>query len=78
MLAALAFATTLGACGSSDPKTPVAPQSAVTELTLGATSLGQVVTDANGRTLYVFTKDMPGSMTSACTGDCLALWPPAL
>jgi predicted lipoprotein with Yx(FWY)xxD motif len=77
MLAALAFATTLGACGSSDPKTPVAPQSAVTELTLGATSLGQVVTDANGRTLYMFTKDMAGSMTSACTGDCLALWPPA-
>lgn len=77
MLAALASATMLGACGSSDPKTPVAPQSAVTELTLGATSLGQVVTDANGRTLYMFTKDMPGSMTSACTGDCLVLWPPA-
>lgn len=73
MLAALASATMLGACGSSDPKTPVAPQSAVTELTLGATSLGQVVTDANGRTLYMFTKDIPGAMTSACTGEWYVL-----
>lgn len=77
ILAALATVSLLGACGSSAPETPVAPQTEVTELKVGATSLGQVVTDANGRTLYMFTKDAQGAMTSACTGDCLATWPPA-
>lgn len=77
ILAALASASVLGACGSSEPETPVAPQSEVTELKVGATPLGQVVTDANGRTLYMSTKDAQGGMSSACTGACTTTWPPA-
>jgi predicted lipoprotein with Yx(FWY)xxD motif len=42
------------------------------------TSLGTVVTDGNGMTLYMFDKDTQGGTTSACTGQCLAAWPPAL
>jgi predicted lipoprotein with Yx(FWY)xxD motif len=76
ILAALASASLLGACGST-PETPVAPQAEVTEVKVGATSFGQIVTDANGRTLYMFTKDAQGAMTSACTGDCITKWPPA-
>ncbi len=68
----------VGACGSSSPVSPVAPQAEVTELKVAATGLGNVVTDANGRVLYLFTKDRQGAGTSACTGDCLAAWPPAL
>jgi predicted lipoprotein with Yx(FWY)xxD motif len=45
-------------------------------LTTSDSDLGKVVVDADGRTVYVFDKDMPGSGTSACTGDCLAKWPP--
>jgi predicted lipoprotein with Yx(FWY)xxD motif len=35
--------------------------------------LGQILTDGNGMTLYVFAKDAPG--VSNCTGGCLAAWP---
>jgi predicted lipoprotein with Yx(FWY)xxD motif len=31
------------------------------------------LTDADGRALYLFTNDTPG--TSSCTGDCLTAWP---
>jgi len=37
--------------------------------------LGTIVVDGDGRTVYVFDKDTPGSGTSACSGDCLAKWP---
>jgi predicted lipoprotein with Yx(FWY)xxD motif len=36
-------------------------------------ALGLYLTDASGMTLYVFTKDTPG--TGTCTGACLAKWP---
>ena len=42
------------------------------------TSLGEVYTDANGMTLYTFDKDEAGTDVSACTGDCIAKWPPFL
>lgn len=37
--------------------------------------LGAIVVAGNGRTVYVFDKDTPGSGTSACSGTCAALWP---
>lgn len=77
ILAGLAAAPLLGACGSSEPASPVAQQAQVTELKVASTALGEVVTDANGRVLYMFTKDTQGAGTSACTGDCLTAWPPA-
>ncbi|MDQ6716438.1 MAG: hypothetical protein M3Z83_10050, partial [Actinomycetota bacterium] len=40
------------------------------------TSLGDVVVDASGLTLYMFTKDTKDSGKSSCAGQCLALWPP--
>lgn len=39
-----------------------------------STPLGLYMTDTSGKTLYYFLKDMPGQ--SACTGACIALWPP--
>ena len=38
------------------------------------TSIGTVVTDASGRTVYAFTKDAGDA--SACTGSCAETWPP--
>lgn len=40
------------------------------------TSLGKVVTDSKGMTLYMFDKDKQGGPTSSCTGECLVAWPP--
>ena len=36
-------------------------------------SLGPILADQNGRTLYAFTNDKGG--TSSCTGQCIATWP---
>jgi predicted lipoprotein with Yx(FWY)xxD motif len=38
------------------------------------TSMGNVLADPNGMTLYTFDKDTPGK--SACIGECAAHWPP--
>jgi len=37
-------------------------------------TFGEILADASGRTLYMFTKDTEGE--SACYGDCAAAWPP--
>jgi len=34
--------------------------------------------DDQGRALYVYLLDSPGSNTSACTADCAVEWPPVL
>lgn len=38
------------------------------------TSLGRVLTDAHGMTLYTYDKDPSGK--SVCNGKCAGLWPP--
>jgi predicted lipoprotein with Yx(FWY)xxD motif len=37
-------------------------------------TLGPVLTDSHGVTLYIFTLDKPG--VSNCSGDCASVWPP--
>ncbi|GEM_PF-291054 len=40
------------------------------------TSTGTVLATSRGMTLYYYSKDKPGSGTSACTGSCASVWPP--
>lgn len=47
-----------------------------TVVKLHATSLGKVLVDARGRTLYLYTPDSKN--TSVCTGGCASAWPPLL
>jgi predicted lipoprotein with Yx(FWY)xxD motif len=56
--------------GSSAPTT--AP-SAVATVSATSTSLGTILVDGSGRTLYLFEKDQ--SDQSACAGACAAAWP---
>ncbi|MEJ0012179.1 MAG: hypothetical protein WDM94_06015 [Bauldia sp.] len=42
------------------------------------TTAGKVWVGEKGMTLYIFDKDTKGAMTSACTGKCIAAWPPFL
>ena len=46
---------------------------AASSVTTATSKLGKILTDAQGRTLYLFTKDSTGS--SSCTGTCLSVWP---
>ena len=39
-------------------------------------SLGKILVDTHGRTLYLFEKDEHGK--SACYGQCAKFWPPVL
>ena len=40
------------------------------------TSVGEVLTDANGMTLYIFDRDKAD--ISTCTGECAEYWRPAI
>lgn len=40
------------------------------------TSVGTILVDRKGRTVYVFMADKPG--VSNCSGQCLTYWPPVL
>ncbi|MDR2998716.1 MAG: hypothetical protein LBU78_11435 [Microbacterium sp.] len=55
-----------------------APAASGTALKVASTSLGDIVVDGNGMTAYMYDKDTQGTTTSACTGECLAKWPPIL
>ncbi len=81
---ALAVGLFLTACGgeSSSSAAPAPASSSAAEapapapvLTAVESDLGEIVVDADGRTVYVFDEDDPGSGESACTGACAATWP---
>jgi predicted lipoprotein with Yx(FWY)xxD motif len=68
-----------GATSSSPSATPSPTESEDESgeyaLETADTSLGTVVVDQNGMTVYVFDKDTQNAGTSVCEGDCLAKWP---
>ena len=47
-----------------------------TVVSTAKTSLGGVLVDSRGDTLYLFAKDTNGM--SACTGQCATFWPPLI
>ena len=47
-------------------------------IAVAQTSLGEIVVDAAGRTLYLFTRDTQHAGTSVCNDDCATNWPPLL
>ncbi len=68
VVAATAGCTTHTAAPQAKPETQTGVRVEVAQ-----SSLGPILTDQNGRTLYAFTNDKNG--TSSCTGDCIATWP---
>jgi predicted lipoprotein with Yx(FWY)xxD motif len=54
----------------------MAPSEAADEATVlvAESDLGDILTDAEGNTIYFFANDSEG--TSTCAGDCLTNWPP--
>ena len=77
--AALAIAGCGGAggYGSSAPSAGVSKAAANTPVNVSTDpTLGKIIVDAKGRTLYDFVIDK--GTTSVCYGACASLWPPYL
>ncbi|GAB3979292.1 hypothetical protein GCM10028806_44300 [Spirosoma terrae] len=55
--------------GCKDDENPTT----VSDVSLGMTSLGNVMTGAGGKTLYFFAPDVSG--VSSCSGGCKETWP---
>src|SRR5438132_2999560 len=66
---ALGVAAASALAGRSSP-------AAVATVKAGHSSLGTILTDGRGMTLYLFGKDTRGK--SACYGKCAAFWPPLM
>lgn len=90
LLAATALVGCTGTGASSTPAAaasqPAAPSTAASVApsaagmaTVEAKPVGTIgtvlVAGSNGMTVYVFSKDVKDSGTSACTGGCLSTWP---
>ncbi|TDC30147.1 hypothetical protein E1211_24765 [Micromonospora sp. 15K316] len=82
LLGVALIATTAACGGTSGPAGQSAPATAGGESNAGQnpvrvqveeSSLGPILTDQNGRTLYAFLNDKDG--TSSCTDECVATWP---
>ncbi|HEX3931013.1 MAG TPA: hypothetical protein VHW64_09925 [Nocardioides sp.] len=65
-----ASGTTAGSAGAAGG--PAAPAHGA-GLHVATTSLGKVLVDAQGRTVYLLTAD--GRSVSTCGSDCLSFWP---
>lgn len=55
---------------------PAVPAAAANLMTQQSATLGDYLVDSNGMTLYIYTKDQPG--TSTCYNGCATNWPPLL
>ena len=73
-LAALAIAG-CGSGGGGGSSSTTGAAGGNTALNVAKTGLGNVLIDAQGRTLYLFEKDAGGM--SSCFGECANDWPPA-
>jgi predicted lipoprotein with Yx(FWY)xxD motif len=67
-LAALVFFVQPSAGGAAQTRGPV--------VSTATTTLGRILVDSRGHTLYLFEKDRSGK--SACAGHCAMFWPPLI
>jgi predicted lipoprotein with Yx(FWY)xxD motif len=72
-LTALSVAATAVASSGTHGK-PAAASVARSTVEVRSTSLGRILVNSQGHTLYLFKKDSTGK--SACTGACAQFWPP--
>ncbi|MFI9788370.1 hypothetical protein ACIHEI_33400 [Kitasatospora sp. NPDC051984] len=81
---ALAAAALIAGCGSggggssSSTMHSGSQTQATTLMTEHNGTLGTLVTDGQGFTLYRFDQDTNNPSATHCTGDCATLWPPEL
>ncbi|MCD2442688.1 hypothetical protein LQ757_10430 [Agromyces sp. SYSU K20354] len=86
-LAVAALAVALTGCTTpaaeeppADTATPTetqteAPAESSSVLTTAQSSLGEIVVDGEGMTVYMFDNDTQGADASVCEGECATNWP---
>jgi predicted lipoprotein with Yx(FWY)xxD motif len=75
-LVALAVAACGGGGSAATAATPKTSSGASATVGVAKSSLGSILVNASGRTLYLFKAD--SGTSSACTGACATAWPPLL
>jgi predicted lipoprotein with Yx(FWY)xxD motif len=76
----LICASALAACGAASTSTSPGGGSGGSTghiVSTGTTSLGTVLTDEHGLTIYYFLPEKGGT-TAACNATCLSAWPPVV
>jgi predicted lipoprotein with Yx(FWY)xxD motif len=80
--ASAASTAAASATGSSTSSSTGGGSSATASATTGTadvktaeTSLGTILVDGKGMSVYYYDKDTPNSGKSTCSGNCLAAWP---
>jgi predicted lipoprotein with Yx(FWY)xxD motif len=76
ILAVAAVAALAAASLALHPPATHAAQSKGSVVSTAKTSLGRIIVNSNGRTLYLFGKDSNGK--SACSGQCAVFWFPLI
>jgi len=80
----LVFIAALLMTGCTQSTAPAqAPQQVTRQLTapasdtirVASSTLGNILVDTQGKTLYYFAADIPGSSASTCSGSCAGIWP---
>ena len=69
-------ATSPHATASASPTYATKAPAQAASVGTAMTSLGTILVDGKGRSLYMYGADTQGSGKSACAGACLAAWPP--
>jgi predicted lipoprotein with Yx(FWY)xxD motif len=75
-LVALSIAACGGGGSAATAATPKTSSGASATVDVSKSSLGSILVDSTGRTLYLFKADV--GMHSVCTGACALKWPPLL
>ncbi|KAA2247293.1 hypothetical protein F0L68_40290 [Solihabitans fulvus] len=77
VLLGVALLASLAACGSEPARDAAdshpAADTAAVGVRVSDSSLGPILTDQSGRTLYAFVRDSGGAST--CADQCVATWP---
>ena len=76
IVAAAAVAALAAAIVALHPPATHAAQANGAVVSTAKASLGRILVNSNGRTLYLFGKDRNGK--SACSGQCATFWPPLI
>lgn len=63
-----------GSSSGGNPYGTMPPSTGAQSVKVATSSLGSFLTDGQGRTLYLFTRD--SGATSSCSSGCSSVWPP--